>query len=306
MIQEQTKNPLVSVPVMTYNSAKTVIETLESIKAQTYPNLELIISDDCSTDKTVVLCREWIEQNKERFARTKIITAIMNTGVAGNCNRAYSACTGEWVKSVAGDDVFMPNCIQECMDYVEKHPDTIYLFARCKAFGANDEFCKKVDENFDYTFFDNNSEEQLRILIYKGNCVPGTTVFYNRERAQQIGVKDDERVPLMEDWSKWINLLRAGVKFQFIDKVLVKYRVGGISTTKKLATPKAYRSERLFYFLYLLPERYKADPEGTVKEIVDSECDIYNFYYSQSHSKALKLGKAILKPITWLQKLIKR
>lgn len=58
------EQPLVSVSVITYNSAKTVLETLESIKAQTYQNLELIVSDDCSTDNTVELCRNWIEQNK--------------------------------------------------------------------------------------------------------------------------------------------------------------------------------------------------------------------------------------------------
>ena len=54
------KNPIVSVVVVTYNSAKYVLETLESIKDQTYPNLSLVISDDCSTDNTVKLCRKCI------------------------------------------------------------------------------------------------------------------------------------------------------------------------------------------------------------------------------------------------------
>ena len=52
--------PLVSVVVITYNSAKFVIETLESVKSQTYKNIELIISDDCSTDDTVERCRLWL------------------------------------------------------------------------------------------------------------------------------------------------------------------------------------------------------------------------------------------------------
>ena len=70
--------PLVSVTVITYNSSKTVLETLDSIKAQTYQNLELIVSDDCSTDDTVELCRNWIEQNKERFVRTELLTVEKN------------------------------------------------------------------------------------------------------------------------------------------------------------------------------------------------------------------------------------
>ena len=60
-------NPLVSAVIITYNSAKYVIETLDSIKAQTYQNIELIVSDDCSTDETTTLVKEWLEKNGNRF-----------------------------------------------------------------------------------------------------------------------------------------------------------------------------------------------------------------------------------------------
>ena len=63
----QEGNPLVSIIVITYNSSKYVLETLESAKAQTYQNIELIVTDDCSNDNTVEICRKWIEENKERF-----------------------------------------------------------------------------------------------------------------------------------------------------------------------------------------------------------------------------------------------
>jgi alpha-1,3-rhamnosyltransferase len=69
-----SSNPLVSIVVITYNSSSYVIETLESIKAQTYQNIELIVSDDCSKDKTVDVCKKWIEKNKQRFVRTELIT----------------------------------------------------------------------------------------------------------------------------------------------------------------------------------------------------------------------------------------
>ena len=68
------KNPLVSVILVTYNSAKFVTETLESIKEQSYDNIELIITDDCSFDGTVEVCNNWIEKNKTRFVKTNIIT----------------------------------------------------------------------------------------------------------------------------------------------------------------------------------------------------------------------------------------
>ena len=115
--------PLVSISVIVFNSANTVHETLDSIYAQVYPNIELIISDDCSTDNTVEICRDWIEKNKTRFVRTEVVTVEKNTGVAGNLNRAEAACRGEWIKPIAGDDVLLPNCIQDCIDYMTEHPE---------------------------------------------------------------------------------------------------------------------------------------------------------------------------------------
>lgn len=302
------EEPLVSVPVVTYNSAQTILETLESIKAQKYPNIELIISDDCSTDDTVELCRKWVEQNKDRFVRTDIITVDKNTGVAANCNRVEAACRGEWIKGIAGDDLLMPNCIQVCMDYVTKHPETIYLFGRQKAFGADEERCAAVDKVFDYSFFALPPEQQLHRLFFESNCVPATTAFYNRLKAKEIGVTNDERIPLLEDWPKWINLLRAGVKLHFVDKVLVKYRVGGMSTGFH-SNPKIYRSSRMFTFLYKYPEWCKKNPEKAAERVVDEEMQMYQWLMDSERqlkqiqaSKAYRLGKALLKPFKWMRK----
>ena len=63
---------LVSIITPTYNSAKYVLETLESIKSQTYHNIELIISDDASQDNTVDICELWLKENKERFRNSDL------------------------------------------------------------------------------------------------------------------------------------------------------------------------------------------------------------------------------------------
>ncbi len=101
------ETPLVSVVLVTYNSAQYVIETLESIKAQTWQQIELIVSDDCSTDKTAELCSNWIDCNKGRFSKTKMITVLQNSGIPANCNRGLRAAQGEWVKIISGDDILI-------------------------------------------------------------------------------------------------------------------------------------------------------------------------------------------------------
>src|SRR5438309_3687253 len=95
--------PLVSVIVLTYNSAITVLETLESIKQQTFRNIELIITDDCSKDNTVEICSNWLNSNKGIFVRVIILEVDKNTGTSANCNRGLKASTGQWIKFIAGD-----------------------------------------------------------------------------------------------------------------------------------------------------------------------------------------------------------
>ena len=89
------ENPLVSVIVITYNSSNTVIETLDSIAAQTYKDIELIISDDCSKDDTVKRIKLWIEEHKDFFVNCRIITTEENTGTVKNLNRGVKASKGE-------------------------------------------------------------------------------------------------------------------------------------------------------------------------------------------------------------------
>ena len=194
------------------------------------------------------------------------------------------------------------------MDYVAEHPDTIYLFGKQKAFGASEERCKEIDAVFDYTFFNLTKEQQLHRLVFDGNCVPATTVFYNRERAKQLNIKEDERIPLLEDWPKWINLLRAGINLHFIDKVLVKYRVGGISTGNRVSL-KMYRSDRLFDFYYRFPEWYKENQDEAIERMVQHECAMYASLLSAEQirsSKAYRLGKLLLKPFQWMKRLVKK
>lgn len=246
--------PLVSIPIVTYNSAEFIIETLESVKAQTYPRLELIVSDDCSKDNTVTLCREWLTKNDSRFVRTQLIEAKHNTGVSANLNRAEAACTGEWVKFLDGDDLLLPTCVQDYMDYVEKHPETIYMFSRIEAFGASEErnryFTEKV---FDYAIFDLDARKQYEKLIWQ-NCIMSSTCMYNREKNVELGLRNDERIPLLEDWPRWINVTKKGVQLRFLDKVEVKYRIHEKSlSTSGTISPSYRRSNMLLCKYYQIP-----------------------------------------------------
>lgn len=310
---EDRKQPLVSVPVITYNSAKFVLETLESIKAQTYQNIELIISDDCSTDNTVELCQKWVEENIDRFVRTQIITVDNNTGVSANLNRAESACQGEWVKPIAGDDMLMPNSIEIYTNYVNENPDVVYLFGKIEAFGASEErneyFAKKV---FDYSFFDLDIKEQLERLVFGGNCVPASTCFYNRIKSIELGITNDERIPLLEDWPKWINILNEGIKLHFINEYVVRYRIHdeSLSTSGGFPSYNMSYSLNMFNLLYRYPEWIKRDESYANQRMINTLLRDYHMLLKQynmiSSSYAYKIGKCLLRPFSLLRNLCKK
>lgn len=248
-------NPLVSIFVITYNSAETVIEALDSIYNQTYTNLELVISDDCSKDDTVRLCNDWLTEHAERFVRTRLIVVPQNTGVTSNIIRAEAACRGEWLKGVAGDDMLSPDSIATYVEYVSKHPDAVYVFSMVEVFGEDKNKCRIErfeDVVFDYSFFDLPTQRQYEWLIWEAHQpIPAATAFYNRRKSEDLGIRLDERIPMLDDWPRWIQCLEKGVRFYFINKRLVKYRV---STASICAGAKYFnqffRSLALLYVYY--------------------------------------------------------
>jgi alpha-1,3-rhamnosyltransferase len=302
--------PLVSVPVITYNSSKTVVETLDSIYNQIYPNLELIVSDDCSTDNTVEICRDWIEVHKDRFARTKLLTVEKNTGVSANCNRAEAACRGEWVKEIAGDDMLLPNCVGDYVDYVKVKPEAIYVFGKMKFFGTTDGNYSQYEKIFDYSFFSLSSQEQLHKLIFERNYIPAATAFYNIRKLRDMNLNgNDERIPMLEDFPKWIRLLQNGMTFHFLDKEVVCYRVNtGISTAKCLSL-EYFMSNIRFDLLYRYPIWIKENNEEEVERIVDFICEQYRARVEFEeeverlhNTSAYRLGKFLLRPFSWIKK----
>lgn len=111
---------LVSVIVLSYRSAETIVETLDSIKNQTYPNIELIVTDDASPDNTVQVVRKWIAENKGALASIKLITSDKNTGLPANINRGLKVAKGTYYKGIAGDDYMTKDAIESYVQFCER------------------------------------------------------------------------------------------------------------------------------------------------------------------------------------------
>jgi alpha-1,3-rhamnosyltransferase len=226
--------PLVSIVVITYNSSRYVLETLESARAQTYQNIELIVSDDCSTDNTPAICREWVATNKDRFVRAEVITTERNTGIAANCNRGYSAAHGEWIKGIAGDDVLMPECIECYIQYANEHPDRKILLSKLRIINQEQITHKTLTEEFwekSYTVFDYvvTAQQQNKYLIRRGNFVPIVSMLVKKEVWTTVDGFDEE-ILFLEDYPFLITATRKGYVLTLLSRELCKYRFSASST----------------------------------------------------------------------------
>ena len=119
--------PLVTVIVITYNSAKYVIDTLESIKRQNYDNIQLVISDDCSKDETFKICSDWIKINNSFSGGATICSTNINKGISGNYNNGLRFANGKYVKYIAGDDMLTDDCLSAFVEAAEKSTDKIFI-----------------------------------------------------------------------------------------------------------------------------------------------------------------------------------
>lgn len=224
------KQPLVTVAVVTYNSGNFVLETLDSVKNQTYKNIELIISDDCSSDNTVELCHNWIDVNGDLFVRCELVTIDKNTGVSANSNRALVKASGLFYKVLDGDDILMPNALMDYVDYFIKHTEVRLAVAPSihfvETFDPNN--IGKPDVISRFLYRDKMTASKQSKVISKMFFGSGPTCFTYREDIINIG-GFDERFPLCEDYPLLINLIYYGDKMHLMDRPTVYKRIRSTS-----------------------------------------------------------------------------
>ena len=282
----------VTVLVLSYNSQKTVIETLDSIKNQTFQRLHLVIADDASSDDTVSLCKQWVTTNSTRFLSCRILESDKNRGTSANFNRGESVCSTKWVKPIAADDILLPDCIQINLDYIHQQPDIVLLFSKQKAF--NNKGFLPVKE-YNTLFFEQKPEEQSKSLVYDSTILDAPTLFYNLEVTRKAGLFCDERIPLIEDLPKWINATKLNLSFGFLPEITVLYRLRKINQySPKEKSPRFYQSERLLYFYYLYDERIKHNKDGEIQSLVDSERKYFNSYFRYRNFFLFRVFRSIV------------
>ena len=107
-------NELVSIIMPSYNTAKFISKTIESVLEQTYKNWELLIVDDCSTDNTDEIVSKY-DDDRIIYLKNK-----KNSGAAVSRNKALKNAKGKWIAFLDSDDLWYPTKLEEQIKYIEK------------------------------------------------------------------------------------------------------------------------------------------------------------------------------------------
>lgn len=221
-------SPLVSIVVVSYNHAKYINENLDSIKNQTYQNIELIFADDASTDNSVQIFDSWLENNKIQAIQNYHTT---NTGLAIVLNECIKLANGKYLKFIAADDYLHPDSIQECITKLESLGDDFGLvFTDFKAVNdSNLAMPFQIDYN-DIDYDENGLLNKNQLIQF--NCIIAPTTLVRKE----ILIKTGDYKPnfILEDYDRWLRINEMS-KIVFINKKLAFYRVldTSVSNTKK-------------------------------------------------------------------------
>lgn len=219
------REELVSIGVITYNSCKTVKDTLDSIHNQTYQKLELIISDDGSNDNTIELCEEWLRQHKTRFTRVELLTVGNNTGTAANNNRALHSCRSSYVKLIAGDDILEPWCISMNMEIIG---DSVFVMSDMVSFNEKNSIKVINNHNYLHSLAISSPQKRIKLFCRTLSSFNSPTFFVNKELYNKVGYFEEE-TGIIEDVSFFFRVISSDYKIVYLPRPTVRYREGGVS-----------------------------------------------------------------------------
>lgn len=215
--------PKVSISIITFNQKSFLVECIDSCLSQNYENFEIVIADDASTDGTRDLLLQYANQYPKMI---KIRLASKNSGIAVNCNNAWRACSGDWIKTIAGDDKLKPDCLINFVNDVVKDGGVCdAYFSRMENFDKNGNLSEVLLDKF---FFSLSDDDRLKYVLYK-NPLPAPACFIKRSVLEELGFANENYV-MLEDYPIWFNLLATKKKIKAVDASTVLYRVGfGVS-----------------------------------------------------------------------------
>lgn len=246
--QTEEKKPKVSVCIASYNHARFIGETLDSILAQTYRDFEIVVVDDGSTDNSL----EILNSYAEKYPQIRVFTHSNheNKGISVTANATIKKSRGEYISFIGSDDIWYPHFLEKQVDFLDKS-DVGFVYSKADCIDKTGKLLNKQ------IALEVSSKADLTAFLLTTNPVSAVTTTVKRKALEEIGLFDEKLI--YSDWDLWIRLSFTH-KIGFIDESLGNYRIHGNNTSVGTDKLKIYRDKRQFY-LRLIEKSYSDLPQ---------------------------------------------
>jgi glycosyltransferase involved in cell wall biosynthesis len=208
---------LISIVLPVCNGERYLRESIDSVLNQTYRNWELIIVDDCSTDSSAKIAREYTKKDK----RIYYYRNENNLRLPRNLNKGFKLARGNYLTWTSDDNRFKSTALEKMYSALKNDIDAQFVFASCRVINSE-------GSPIEYIMVDNKRKKQI-----VGHNVVGACFMYTRKAYEEVGEYNPEFV-LVEDYDYW---QRMYTKFNavVISEILYEYRWhdGALTSTMK-------------------------------------------------------------------------
>lgn len=258
----------VSVIITSFNKGRYIDRTIESVKNQTYNNIEVIIVDDCSTDRLTLNKLELLNKNGEQ-----IIFLEKNLGVSEARNIGIRKSKGRYILIIDGDDLISNSYIEKAVEIIEKDTNVKIVTCEVELFGY-----KKGKMKL--------SEPKIENLIAQNSIIISS--LFRREDFDKTSGFNANMNKGLEDWDFWLTMLENGGTVHRIPQVHFYYRISKKSRNNLDAEKLKTLRKQIYLNHKFLYSKHMLDP-------------IESFEYNLIlNSWEYKIGKLILKPIRFM------
>lgn len=286
-----SNNPKVTIGIPTYNSENYLRASLDSIASQTYKDIEVIISDNLSTDRTCEIAREYVE----KYGWTLNVNEE-NIGAAGNFNKLIELSRGEFVAIYHADDIYEPTIVEESIARFESDPEIGLVGTMSKKIDKSSHYVEtfsltrcfakqgKSVFSFDDAMLGIMKSCQLEIFYFT------PSVMVRKKAYDEVGVFDigDSPYKSARDYEMWLRIARR-YKTAIINKPLMNYRIH-----ENQGSEKEIRQNMEIPDLYNVLEVYvNYISDASLKKYVQSKMNQIIFNKAKGNNRKRNFAKSL-------------
>ena len=217
--------PLVSIIMPSYNSAKYIEDSIKSIQSQDYQNWELLITDDVSTDNTCNIVRKLMEEDK----RIKLFVLDKNSGAAVARNNSIKEAKGDYIAFLDSDDLWEKNKLKDQISFMEE----------CQYDFSYGGYKVLKGEEIIKTYMPEKMTTYKKMI--RSNCIGTLTAIYNCKKLGKVYMPEIRK---RQDYALWLKILREkNINAYSVNEVIGTYRhvEGSVSSNKLKLLKYQYR-----------------------------------------------------------------